>query len=79
MTFEEMKRIDVRTVCRENLPDIRNVAVRKRNSAQDKVQGYLTEAGNPYCFRVGDVVVKNTYAENGPDLNDLLRQLILVF
>lgn len=79
MTFEEMKRVDVRTVCRENLPDIRNVAVRKRNSAQDKIQDYLTETGNPYCFRVGDVVVKNTYAEDGPDLNDLLRQLILVF
>lgn len=79
MTLEEMKRVDVRTVCREKLPDIRNVAVRKRNSAQDKVQNYLTETGNPYCFRVGDVVVKNTYAEDGPDLNDLLRQLILVF
>ena len=79
MTLEEMKRVVVRTVCREKLPDIRNVAVRKQKSAQDKVQNYLAETGNPYCFRVGDVVVKNTYAENGPDLNDLLRQLILVF
>ncbi|NSL04209.1 DUF6870 family protein [Blautia glucerasea] len=79
MTFEEMKRVDVRTVCRENLPDIRKVAVRKQKFAQDKVQNYLAETGNPYCFRVGDVVVKNTYAEDGPDLNDLLRQLILVF
>lgn len=79
MTLEEMKRVDVRTVPRENLPDIRKVAVRKQKSAQDKVRDYLAETGNPYCFRVGDVVVKNTYAENGPDLNDLLRQLILVF
>ena len=79
MTLEEMKRVDVRTVCRENLTDIRNVAVRKQKSAQDKVQDYLAETGNPYCFRVGDVVVKNTYAEDGPDLNALLRQLILVF
>ena len=79
MTFEEMKRVDVRTVPRENLSDIRKVAVRKQKSAQDKVRDYLAETGNPYCFRVGDVVVKNTYAEDGPDLNDLLRQLILVF
>lgn len=37
MTLEEMNRVDVKIVLRENLPDIRNVAVRMRNSVQDKV------------------------------------------
>lgn len=79
MIPEEMKLVDVRTVSREGLADIREVAVKRRKSAQDKMQDYLKETGNPYCFRVRDVVVKNTYTEDGPKLNDLLRKLILSF
>lgn len=79
MIPEEMKLVDVRTVSREGLADIREVAVKRRKSAQDKKQDYLKEIGNPYCFRVGDVVVKNIYTEDGPKLNDLLRKLILSF
>lgn len=79
MISEEMKLVDVRTVSREGLADIREVAVKRRKSVQDKMQDYLKETGNPYCFRVGDVVVKNIYTEDGPKLNDLLRKLILSF
>lgn len=76
---EEMKLVDVQTVSREGLANIREVAVKRRRSVQDKMQDYLKETGNPYCFRVGDVVVKNIYTEDGPKLNDLLRKLILSF
>ena len=79
MISEEMKLVDVRIVSREGLADIREVAVKRRRSVQDKMQDYLKETGHPYCFRVGDVVVKNTYTEDGPKLNDLLRKLILSF
>lgn len=79
MIPEEMKLVDVRIASREGLADIREVAVKRRRSVQDKMQDYLKETGNPYCFQVGDVVVKNTYTEDGPKLNDLLRKLILSF
>lgn len=79
MIPEEMKLVDVRTVFREGLADIREVAIKRGRSVQDKMQDYLKETGNPYCFRVEDVVVKNIYTEDGPKLNDLLRKLILSF
>lgn len=76
MTLEEMKLVDVRSVQRETLMDIQNITVKGHGSTEDKIHDYLEETGNPYCFRVGNVVVKNTYTDNGPKLDDLLRMLI---
>lgn len=76
MTLEEMKLVDVRSVQRETLMDIQNITAKGHGSTEDKIYDYLEETGNPYCFRVGNVVVKNTYTDNGPKLDDLLKMLI---
>ena len=71
------KNNDFLTVDRESLVDITQVQLNHRLHGEDRAQDYLEKVGNPHMFRVGDMVVKSTYAEQGPSLNELLQKLIL--
>ena len=71
------KNNDFLTVDRESLVDITQVRLNHRLHGEDRVRDYLEKVGDPHLFRVGDMVVKSTYAEQGPSLNELLQKLIL--
>ena len=55
---------------KEDLVDIRNVKLDESLGQQERVQSFLQQIKNPYCFKVGDVVVNVTYTEGGPTLDD---------
>ena len=59
MSLEEMKNVDVRTVDRDSLVDVTKIVIDESLSKEERVAEYLRQVKNPYCFRVGDVVVKN--------------------
>ena len=71
------KNNDFLTVDRESLVDITQVRLNHRLHGEDRVRDYLEKVGDPHQFRVGDMVVKCAYAEQGPSLNELLQKLIL--
>lgn len=68
---------DFLTVDRESLVDITQIRPDQSLRGEDRIRDYLEKVGDPHLFRVGDVVVKCTYAEQGPSLNEQLRKLIL--
>ena len=41
-----------------------------------EIKEYIRQVKNPYCFRVGDVVVKCSYSNDGVTLRDRFRQLV---
>ena len=67
---------DFRKVDPESLTDITQIRVDQNLSGDERISDYLEQVGNPHLFRVGDVVVKCSYVENGPSLNEQLRKLI---
>ena len=67
---------DFRSVDPENLTDITQIRVDQSLSGDECIRNYLEQVGNPHLFRVGDVIVKCSYAESGPSLNEQLRKLI---
>ena len=67
---------DFRKVDPESLTDITQIRVDQNLSGDERISDYLEQVGNPHLFRVGDVVVKCSYAESGPSLNEQLRKLI---
>ena len=77
MSIEEMKNVDVRTVKREELTDIREVEVNKRKSREGQVKDYLRQIKNPYCYRYGEYVVKIGFEDTTVTLTDRLQELIL--
>ena len=74
MGFEEMKTIDVRTVDPETLVDVTGIVIDESLSKEERKAEYLRQVKNPYCFRVGDVVVKNVYSTDGVTLQDRFEQ-----
>jgi hypothetical protein len=74
MGIEEMKAIDVRTVDPETLVDVTGIVIDESLSKEERKAEYLRQVKNPYCFRVGDVVVKNVYSNDGVTLQERFEQ-----
>ena len=76
MTVEEMKAVDIRTVDLETLVDVTTIIIDENLSKEERVKEYLRQVKNPYCFKVGDVVVKCSYSNDGVTLKDRFEQLV---
>lgn len=72
-----MKNVDVRTVKREELADIREVTINKRINQKNQAEEYLKQIKNPYCYRYGEYVVKIVFEDTTVTLTDRLQELIL--
>lgn len=77
MTVEEMKQVDIRTVKAEELADITKISLDGCWTKEEKIKSFLEQVGNPYCYRVGNVIVKTRYSENGGSFHERFEQLIL--
>lgn len=73
MTLDEMKNVDVRTVRREDLVDIRDVHIDQDLPKEERIRQFVEQIKNPYCFKVGNVVVKTTFADTDRTLDDCLE------
>ena len=76
MTFEEMRNVDIRTVDPDTLVDVTKITIDESLPKEERLKQYLEKVKNPYCFRVGDVVVKCSYSNDGVTLRDRFRQLV---
>ncbi len=76
MTAEEMKAVDIRTVNRDELVDIRDVVIDQDAPKEEKIKSFMRQIRNPYCFKVGNVVVKTTFADTDATLDDRLEHYL---
>ena len=74
MSIEEMKNVDVRTVDRDRLVDINEIEIDDSLPPKERAAEFLRQIKNPYCFRVGTVVVKNVYSDDGVSLQERFKQ-----
>ena len=65
--LDALKGVDVRTVDRAELVDIREVPVER---------GLIGKVKNPYCFRVGDVVVKTVFSEDRGSFGERFERML---
>jgi len=76
MTVEEMKSVDIRTVNRDDLVDIRNVCIDRNLPLEERVRSFVEQIKNPYCFRCGEAVVKTSFLDTGETLEDCLESYL---
>ena len=60
----------------DELVDIRDVKLDSSLGQAERIQSFLQQIKNPYCFRVGDVAVNVAYTEGGPTLNDCFADML---
>ena len=60
----------------EELKDITKIKVNRQLQGEERVRDYKEKIGSLDHFMVGGVEVRYVYADDGPSLNDRLRELI---
>lgn len=58
------------------LVDIRDVVINKKLTLEERVKSYVEQIKDPYCFKVGDVVVRVSYAGKDKTLTDSFTSMI---
>ena len=58
------------------LVDIRDVVIDKSLPLEERVMSYVEQIKDPYCFKVGDVVVRVSYADKDKSLTDSFTSMI---
>ena len=76
MTLEEMSAVDVRTVSRDDLADIRDVKIDRALPKEERLKSFIEQIKNPYVFKCGDVVVKSVFADTGMTLEDCMEHYL---
>ena len=77
MSFEELQTVDIRTVKPEDVVDIQQIKIEEGLSQQERRREFIRQVKNPYCFRVGNVIVKASYSENAVSLNERFEELVM--
>ena len=61
----------------DELVDIRDVKIDKTLPVEERVISYVKQIKNPYMFKVGNTVVRVSYTEAGPSLQELVEQMLM--
>lgn len=77
MVLEAMKNVDVKTVDPSTLVDVDQVKVNTELSQKERLIDYIRQIKNPYCFKVGKMIVKLSFAETEATLEDKLESYLL--
>ncbi len=77
MLLDHMKSVDIRTVKPEDVADIQQIKIDAALTQQEMRKEFIRQVGNPYCFRVGKVIVKAAYSGDGVSLNERFEELLL--
>lgn len=60
----------------DSLVDIRDVKIDRSMSVEDRMKSYVEQIKNPYMFKVGNTVVRVSYANTQATINDNLVNLL---
>lgn len=74
--MEYERDFDIRTVKRTELKDIRDVVIDTSLPCGERIQSYIEQIGNPYCYIDGGVVVALGYADTQVSLQERLRAYV---
>ena len=69
-TIKKMKMIDIRTLDRAELTDIKDIVVDETKCAATRARSFLQQVGNPFAQKAGDYILVIGYDENSEDTID---------
>ena len=75
-TLEDMRNVDMRTVDKSELVDIDNVKININDKPEKKMQDYIAQIKNPYCFLCNGYAVKLAFADNNRTIEECFTEAI---
>lgn len=77
--LEEMKNVDLCSVDRNSLVDLQDIKIDQNLPIEQRVKDFVAKVKNPYCFKVGDVVVKVAFNQEGNSFEEQFGKMLLGF
>ena len=71
-----MQNVDIRTVDRNSLVDLQDVRIDENLSQHERLAEFIRQIKNPYCYRFGNIIIKESFSSNGKSIDDCLEQYI---
>lgn len=63
--FEALKQVDVRTADPDALIDINSVLIPENLTREERIEEFVRQIKNPYCFKVGKIAVSVGFSTDG--------------
>lgn len=63
--LEMLKQVDFRTVDPAGLTDISSITINEKLPREKRTAEFIAQVKNPYCFKVGKIVVGIEFSDNG--------------
>ena len=76
-TLKELAGVDICTVAKESLVDIRDVKIDTSKSREERISDYIRQVRNPYCFQCNGIIVKMNFSQSEETLEDKLAGYLL--
>lgn len=76
VNLKKMKDVDIRTVDKSSLSELRDIKIKKTAENQLDVDDLQNQTSNFYCYRVGEIVVGFDYMNSGRSVNDLFSLMV---
>lgn len=57
----------------EQLVDIRKVKIDMSLSKEERIKEFIKKVGDPYCFKVGNVIVRSSFKANEGTLQEKME------
>lgn len=76
MNLKNARNIDIRTVDKSSLSELRDIKIRRTAENKVDIGDLEKQTVNLYCYRVGDIAVEFDYANNGKSVNDLFSLMV---
>ena len=74
--LEELRDVNLSCCEKQNLVDIRDITIDKTKSVSKRIADFIEAIGNPYLFRVDDVIVKVNYNPEGKSFLDAVTTVL---
>lgn len=72
--LERWRRIDITLIPRENLVNIRDVKLDTFASCAERIDSFLKQINNPYCFLYDGTPVRISFSDEEHTLQDRLKR-----
>ena len=74
--INRMKDIDIRTVDKSELVDIKNIHIDPYDIPENKMRDYIKQIKNPYCFLCDGYAVKIEFADSERTIEDCFMEFV---
>ena len=75
--LEKQNRMDVTRIQKENLVDIRTVKLNNLASIDERIESFLDQIKNPYCFLYDSTPVQISFSDENHTLQGRLKRYFL--